>query len=55
MKETLRHKEAFEYYYGLGHDRNLTSVALHHGFTKRSVANWSKAFDWQARLFAQLS
>src|SRR5579871_2861172 len=50
MKETLRHKEAFEYYYSLGHDRNLDSVALHHGVTKRSVAAWSKSFEWQARI-----
>ena len=50
MKETLRHKEAFEYYYSLGHDRSLISVALQCGVSERSVAAWSKAFDWQARV-----
>jgi len=50
MKETLRHREAFEYYYSLGHDRSLTSVALQCGISERSVAAWSKAFDWQARI-----
>jgi hypothetical protein len=50
MKETLKHKEAFEYYYSLGAGRNLPSVAVQCGVSEKSVATWSKTFDWQARI-----
>jgi len=50
VKETLRHKEAFEFYYAAGQGRNLASVAVQHGVSEKSVATWSKTFDWQARV-----
>ena len=50
MKETLRHKEAFEYYYSLDKGRNLSSVAVQFKVSERSVAKWSKNFNWQTRL-----
>lgn len=50
MTETLRHKEAFELYYGQGQQRSLASVAVPCGVSEKSVATWSKAFDWQARV-----
>jgi hypothetical protein len=50
MKETLRHKEAFEFYYAAGQNRNLASVAVQYEVSEKSVATWSKTFDWQARI-----
>lgn len=50
MKETLRHREAFEYYYGLGQSRSLVAVASHFGVSERTVARWSKNFAWQERI-----
>lgn len=50
MKEALKHREAFEYYYSLGASRNLASVAVQCEVSEKSVATWSKAFDWQARI-----
>lgn len=48
--ETLRHKEAFEYYYTLGPDRNLKKVAERFGVSLRSVGNWSKKYNWMERV-----
>jgi len=48
--ETKRHIEAFDYYYALGEERNLVSVALQYGFSERAVAGWSKDFNWQMRI-----
>ena len=50
MTETLQHREAFEYYYSLGEHRNLSSVAIHFKFSERSLAKWSKEFNWQERI-----
>lgn len=50
MKETLRHKEAFEYYYGLGRERGLRKVAEQFHVSDRAVKDWSKAFNWQERV-----
>jgi len=50
MKETLRHQEAFNYYYSLGNERKLSSVAVQYKVTKRSVFKWSKEFNWQQRV-----
>ena len=50
MKETLRHKEAFEYYYSLGDKRNFSSVAVQFKVSERSIAKWSKNFNWQERI-----
>ena len=50
MKETLRHKEAFEYYYVLEEKRNLIKVAQKYSVSSAAVNKWSKAFNWQARI-----
>jgi len=53
MKETLRHKEAFETYYAMGAERSLASLAGDCGVSEKSVKTWSKSFDWQARIVAR--
>ena len=50
MKETLRHKEAFEYYYSLGTERSFKLVESKFKVSNMSVARWSKAFSWQQRI-----
>jgi len=50
MKETLRHKEAFEYYYSLGEKKSITEVARKFTLSRASVGKWSKAFNWQDRI-----
>lgn len=50
MTETLQHKEAFEYYYSLGVQRNLPAVSLRFKCGKRTVEIWSKEFNWQERI-----
>jgi predicted DNA-binding protein YlxM (UPF0122 family) len=50
MKETLHHKEAFEFYYSLGEKRSYTEVARKFTVSRTSVAKWSKAFNWQKRV-----
>jgi hypothetical protein len=50
MKETLRHKEAFEYYYSLGLTRTLPQVDQKFTVSLTSVKNWSIAFHWQERI-----
>jgi hypothetical protein len=49
MKETLQHKEAFEYYYTLGDKRSYTQVGQKFDVSKNSVYQWAKAFNWQQR------
>ena len=50
MKETLKHCEAFEYYYSLGAKRNFKLVESKFKVSNMSVARWSKAFNWQERI-----
>jgi len=50
MKETLKHREVFEFYYSIGDKRNLSSVAVQYKFSERSIAKWSKLFNWQERI-----
>ncbi len=50
MKETLRHKEAFEYYYSLGTERSFKLVESKFKVSNMSVARWSKEFNWQERI-----
>lgn len=50
MQETLRHKTAFEYYYSLGAERNITKVAREISVCRASVSNWSRKFNWQERV-----
>lgn len=49
-QETLRHKEAFEYYYLCGNERGIRGVAQKYNVSSAAVAKWSKAFDWQERI-----
>lgn len=51
MKEKIIHREAFEYYFELGDDRTLKSVADRFGIAVRSVEKWSSAFNWQEKVF----
>jgi len=50
MIETLRHKEAFEYYYSLGDKRSYPQVALKFTVSKTSLKKWAKAFNWKERV-----
>jgi len=49
MKETLRHREAFDYYYALGDKRTLQSVANKFTVSRQSVDKWKRTFNWQER------
>jgi transposase len=48
--ESLRHREAFEYYYGMGKDRSLSQVASRFDVTVQAVGKWSSSFNWQERI-----
>lgn len=50
MRETLRHREAFEYYYSLGEKRSYPQVASKFAVSVTSVKKWAKAFNWQERV-----
>lgn len=49
-KENELQRKAFELYYGLGDKRSLRAVAETVGRTERTVAGWSRAFNWVARV-----
>lgn len=48
--ETLRHREAWEYYYGLGDSRSLMQVASRFNVSVQAVVNWSKSFNWMDKV-----
>jgi len=50
MIETLRHQEAFEYYYLLGDKRSLAQVSRKFSVSVQSTIKWSKNFNWQERI-----
>jgi hypothetical protein len=61
MRETTRHRTAFNAYLNLGASRSLEALRTlmanergHHGFARppsiRSLARWSKELHWQDRL-----
>lgn len=50
MNETLRHREAFDYYYGLGDKRSCEEVARKLSVSATSVFKWKKAHDWDSRV-----
>jgi len=50
MKETLRHQEAFNYYYSLGDTRNIPQVVQNQKVSIASIKRWSQAFKWQERI-----
>ena len=49
-KENELQRKAFELYYGLGDKRSLRAVAETIGRTERTVAGWSRSFNWVARV-----
>lgn len=50
MAETLREKEAFEFYYKQGNNRSYMSVARQFNVSDRTVNRWAKKHGWQERL-----
>ena len=49
-KENPLQREAFEIYYQMGDKRSLRAVAEKVGRTERSVAGWSRTFNWVDRV-----
>lgn len=50
MQETLKHREAFDYYYSLKDKRSLLQVARKMGVSTTSVGRWSGAHGWQNQI-----
>lgn len=53
MREKLRHKQAFDYYYSLGGEAsqsNCSKVAEKFQISERTFWNWYKALNWQHRV-----
>ena len=50
IRETLRHREAFDYYYLRGEKRNLQAVARRFRVSKNAVGGWSVVFNWRERI-----
>lgn len=50
MKETLKHQQAFEFYYKSGGARALLSVAQKFGVSETTTKRWSRDFNWQNRI-----
>lgn len=53
MIETLKHKEAFEFYYSLGDQRSLPKVGKEYKVTNTSAYKWCKLFNWRDRVKAR--
>lgn len=49
-KETLKHQEAFDFYYSLGEDRSYAKVAEQFNVSIGTVAKWAGSFSWQRRI-----
>jgi hypothetical protein len=50
VEEAKQHGDAFDFYYAEGKNRSFVSVACHSGVSERTIARWSKAFNWQTRI-----
>ena len=50
MQETLRHQQAFEYYYMLGPERSLGKVASKFNVSRPTVTLWSQKLNWPQRV-----
>lgn len=49
VRETIRHKQAFEYYVSLGVERTLSAVGRAFKVSDQSITNWNHSFHWQER------
>lgn len=50
VHESLRHMDAFEYFYAQGHTRTYKRVAEKIGVSQMAVSKWARTFDWQTRV-----
>lgn len=50
MQETLKHQQAFEFYYMLGPERSLGKVAAHFGISRPTATMWSQKLNWPQRI-----
>ena len=53
MKEKLKHKKAFEFFYSLGgepSDKNVREVAEKCQVSERTIWRWYKKFNWKERV-----
>lgn len=50
-KENDLQREAFEIYYSMGKKRSLKAVAERVNRTERTVAGWSRAYNWVDRCY----
>jgi len=48
--ETLRHREAFDFFYILGYERSISKVANQFGVSFTSARKWSESFSWKDRV-----
>lgn len=50
MQETLKHREAFEYYYSIGKTRTLQKLATKLGVSHTLTREWSRMLGWQNQI-----
>lgn len=50
MEEKPHQREAFEVYYRLGPQRSYNRMAKETGYSRGSIQNWARAFNWKERL-----
>jgi len=50
VRERLKHRAAFDYYYALGDKRSLAKVARKFKVSVQSLVKWSKNFHWKERI-----
>ena len=50
MKETLRHSQAFDFFFSLGDKRSLAKVSRQFNVSVQSLVKWSKNFNWEFRI-----
>lgn len=50
MRETLKHQQAFEYYYMLGNERSLGKVASKFNISRPTATIWSQKLGWDERV-----
>lgn len=50
LNETLRHREAFDFYYQLGATRSFEKVCTRFNVSYTSVIKWSNSFHWHDKI-----